>query len=146
MKTTIAKALKEKNKIVNKINVLSSKIKEHNCEIEGSTQIYNVKDLLENLVKEKSNLVILKAAIFEANAPIYKDILTLSEYKSHLKFLNSIEIQEGIKRDRYSEKEFKYKSQLTSIERDKLVEEYQNKVDELQEKIDVFNHTNYITY
>ena len=78
---------------------------------------------------------------FEANLPIYQDILNLSEGKSHLKFLRNINVQEGVVYEKYgSDKEINYVSQVGTVKKDTMIEKLQIDVDLLQEKIDIFNH------
>lgn len=141
MKITLAKALKEKNKIVSKVKELESKIQQNNVTVKGNTFNYKTEDLLVSLEKERSKLVSLKANIFEANLPIYQDILELSEAKSQLVFLRGLNVQEGIVVERYDNKETVYVNQINAVKRDSMVESYQSKVDALQEKIDSFNHS-----
>lgn len=142
MVITLAKALKEKNKVVGRIKELESKIYQHNVTVKGNIFVYNAEDLLSSLVEEKSKLIILKNEIFKANLPIYKNILNLSECKSHLKFLKGLNVQEGIVFERYgSDKEINYVSQIGITKKDSLLEKEQSKVDALQEEIDVFNHS-----
>ena len=143
-KISLAKALKEKNKIVSKIKDLETKIQQNNVTIKGNNFAYKTEELLPALINEKSKLVTLKAKIFDANSPIYKEILELAEAKAHLKFLKSLNTQEGIVVERYNDKETNYVAQIGVQKRDAMVEEYQSKVDALQEKIDVYNHTSSI--
>jgi hypothetical protein len=144
MKISLAKALKEKNKVVSKIKELEGKIQQNNVTVKGNEFSYTVPVLLTALEKEKNKLVALKAEIFKANLPIYKDILELSEAKAHLSFLRGLNVQEGIVVERYNDKEVTYVAQINLVKRDAIVEEYQTKVDTLQETIDTFNYSTQI--
>lgn len=140
MQVTLAKALKEKNKIVSNITELQKKIQQNNSSVVNSKEIYNVKELYLKLNKNVSDLIKVKNVIHKANTNVYHEILELAEKKSLLKFLSGLNIQEGLQVDRYAESSYEYKSQITTLERDKYVEEIQTRIEELQEKLDAYNH------
>lgn len=140
MQVTLAKALKEKNKIVSNITELQKKIQQNNSSIMGSKENYNVKELYSMLNKHVSDLIKVKNAIHKANTSVYHEILELAEKKSLLKFLSGLNVQEGLQVNTYSETSYEYKSQITTLDRDKMTEEIQTRIEELQEKLDAYNH------
>ncbi len=52
-------------------------------------------DSLNNYFKLTEELIVLKTAIHKANQPVYDKIFKLSEYKSMVKYLRSLNCTEG---------------------------------------------------
>ena len=75
----LAKALKEKNRLVGEIVRLKSIIERENSRIEKSTSKVDRDDLWERLALATESLIGIKAAIFTANAKVYDKLFT--EYR-----------------------------------------------------------------
>jgi hypothetical protein len=142
------KALKTKKSLVGEINKLKEQIKEKNSYLVGSknAERFNVYEAYNKLYNKINDLVGLKYAINEANREIQAKIYMLGEYKALISFLNELDIKEGTQVVGYSDVVREYGVHITEGNRDVMVEEYQKKVDAIQEEIDVFNHTTEIPW
>lgn len=141
---TIAQALKEKNKKVAKIQKLWEKIHRYNSTQEGSERPYSSKELYEIVEQEITNLVELKTRIHEASAPIRKEIFALSEMKSFIQKVRSINTTQGVYRDRYDSTTSVMVAELDIKWQDATIELIEEKIEASQEKLDQFNHTTQI--
>ncbi len=85
-------------------------------------------------------IVEIKTKIAAANLEKIDLVYRLSELKSLAAFLKKITIKEGkMQGDGYNAEVYEYKSELSNVERDKLVEDLENKIDILQMEMDKFN-------
>lgn len=135
-------ALKLKNKLVAEITNKKSLIQQKNSREEGETNYYNVNQLFKDLTTHIDNLTALKIAINDANSPIQHIIYELAETKTMLNFIKGLNTQEGVIKNRFaSDTESKYVVAFNELQKNELVEQYQSKIDTMQEDIDVFNHT-----
>lgn len=138
------KALKLRKKLVGDIARLKTQIQTKNSYSEGSldAEKYNVPKLYEELKSKINSLTGLKYAINEANREIQANIYNISEYKALIAFWNEVPVKEGKQIVGYSDAAtIEYHVQIDEAARNKMVEEYQTKVDALQEEIDTFNYT-----
>jgi hypothetical protein len=143
------KALKLRKKLVGEISDLKTQIQTKNSYLEGSLnpEKYNVEKLYADLLAKVNELVALKFVINEANREIQSKIYTLSEHKALIVFWNSVSVVEGSQIVGYSNSTItEYKVQVDEEKRTKLVKEFQEKVDALQEEIDVYNYTTEIPW
>jgi hypothetical protein len=143
------KALKLRKKLVGEITDLKNQIQSKNSFLDGSLnpEKYNVEKLYTDLLAKINELVALKFVINEANREIQSKIYTLSEYKALIAFWNSVSVVEGSQIVGYSNSTItEYKVQVDEEKRTKLVKEFQEKVDALQEEIDVYNYTTEIPW
>jgi hypothetical protein len=143
------KALKLRKKLVGEITDLKNQIQSKNSFLDGSLnpEKYNVEKLYADLLAKVNELVALKFVINEANREIQSKIYTLSEYKALIAFWNSVSVVEGSQIVGYSNSTItEYKVQVDEEKRTKLVKEFQEKVDALQEEIDVYNYTTEIPW
>jgi hypothetical protein len=138
------KALKLRKSLTGDIARLKQQIQEKNSYMEGSlnAEKYSVPKLYEELQGKINELIGLKYAINEANREIQANIYTISEYKALIAFWNSVKVLEGEQIIGYSEGiSKKYFVQIDEEARNKMIAEFQLKVDALQEEIDTFNYT-----
>ena len=138
------KALKLRKKLVGDIGRLKTQIQTKNSFSEGSLDAdkYNVPKLYEQLKSKINDLIGLKYAINEANREIQASIYTISEYKALIAFWNEVPVKEGKQIIGYSDvTTMEYLVQVDEATRNQMVEEFQTKVDALQEEIDTFNYT-----
>jgi hypothetical protein len=143
------KALKLRKKLVGEISDLKTQIQTKNSFLDGSLnpEKYNVEKLYADLLAKVNELVALKFVINEANREIQSKIYTLSEYKALIAFWNSVSVVEGSQIVGYSNSTItEYKVQVDEEKRTKFVKEFQEKVDALQEEIDVYNYTTEIPW
>ena len=137
---TLAKALKQKNRLTQKISRLQQEIQRENSVRADDVRKINVEDLLEELEVKVKELIKLKIAIFVASTPMRENILKLSEIKSHIVFLQSINTTEG-KVSNYGEDAVEYTVVYDKLFIREQVELCEQGIDEIQEELDKFNHT-----
>jgi len=160
MKMSIARALKEKNRLVGKINQVrnllnAENVKTFSVQVKDGEQYdeekliaacdgkrkVDVKALEVEWKTLEEKLIQLKVAIQKANSGAIETLVRLQEAKSHLTQINEI---------RYGENEVSenYNGRVTGIsaalgQEYELAEKtkYTNLVNELQDKIDEYNAT-----
>lgn len=138
------KALKLKKKIIGEITKLKQQIKYKNSYIVGSlnAEKFNVHELYNQLASKIDQLIGLKYAINEANHEIQSKIYVLSESKALLSFLHEISVTEGlVNNGGFRDITEEYKVQIDEHERDEMVGKLQNKIDAIQEELDIYNYT-----
>lgn len=143
------KALKLRKKLVGEIAKLKEQIKTKNSYIVGSVdpKKYSVRDIYNQLLVKTNDLIALKYVINEANQEIQEKIFRISELKSLLSFWNDMPVAEGTQSiGLYSDKVQNYTVQIDELERNMIVEEFQKKIDALQEELDLYNYTTVIPY
>lgn len=143
---TVKQALKQKNLLVKKINEDIKKVHAYNSVDEGNTRPYSTKELFNKIIETTKELVDLKTRIHLANGPVYHKIFELSELKNTVSFLKSVDCSEGKVVDRYtrSQEPTIKVAELSVIERDNLVEGFENRIELLQEELDTHNATTHI--
>ena len=134
----LAKALKQKNRLIQTINELQSEVQRSNSYREDGVRKIDTHKSMEDLAAATEKLIKLKIAIFIASTPMRENILRLGELKSRIQFLKGINTQEGYV-DNYEGKT------LYSVEYDinyikNEVKTCESLIDELQEELDKFNH------
>ena len=137
------KALKLRKSLIGDIAKLKQQIKEKNSYLDGSVNPdkYSVEKIYQNLLKKIEELTGLKFAIFAANAEIQSRIFMLSEYKALIAFWNEVSVAEGNQVIGYGESAIKtYMVQFDEEKRNNIVNDFQKKVDIIQEEIDNYNY------
>jgi CII-binding regulator of phage lambda lysogenization HflD len=86
-------------------------------------------------------LIDLKSKIHRANAPMFEKIFEMSELKSNIKALQKLDCTEGkSNRDRYRmESELVLTSEVSLVERNEIIKGMEDRIEELQDEMDVFN-------
>ncbi len=144
----LAKALKTKKRMTQKIASLQTEIQTLNSIPEGQDRKINVNDLMDELTAAIKNLVKLKILIFTASIPMRETILMLAETKSRISFLKDIDTHEGKgKQTDYSshrtvhvDSEANYEVAFDMVWVRDEVKECEDKIDQMQDELDVFNH------
>ena len=143
-KITLARALSLKKRVIGKISDINKRIIFGNSIIVGNKRTYNIDDLLKRRSSLVDGLIELKLAIQAGNKPIAGDIFRLSEKKSELSMLQSLNTKSG------SENINSYHTDIKTIEYDATIDEKQKDhmvamieadIDEIQQKLDHHNHT-----
>jgi len=139
----LSKALKEKKRLASEISRLKHFIEMKNSYIEGSEipQKFDVEELYSKLQSKIQELVNLKIVINEANREIQSSIYLLGEYKAMIEFLKMLPAKEGPHRMYGNDQPVNYYAQIDELKIEKMIEEYQNKADSLQDQIDTYNYT-----
>ena len=139
------KALKDKKKLTGEISKLKTQIEVKNCYNEGTVdpEKFDVKKLYDELLNKTGELVKLKLSINECNKVIQERIFLLSEYKSLIAWWSGVCTLEGEHvTGSYGEKILrKYRSQIDEVSKEKIIKGLQERVDIIQEELDIYNYT-----
>lgn len=142
----IKQALKEKNKLAKKVTDLMDRTNRNNSMDEGAVRSYDPKESLEQALQMVDDLVNLKTKMHMANSEVYDKIFRMSEYKSLVKYLKTLNCSQGtIVTSRYGDSTARQMTTvITEVERDALVEKYETLIDNLQTELDTHNATTQI--
>jgi hypothetical protein len=142
---TLAKALKVKNRLTGRLAKVQEDIQTYNSVPEGQADQVNVPALMKTREELVVALVSLKAAINDANRDAQRDIYDLAEKKATAQFLASVNTRHGPQPPVYpSTVEVVYVAALKKADVDALVVRLENEIDQLQDKLDQFNHDHMI--
>ena len=141
----VKQALKYKKKLASKMNQEFSKVQMYNSVEEGSTRVYDVKESMQNWLKMSEELVELKTKLHLANGPVYGKIFRMSELKSQLSNLKSLDCVEGKYSDRYSrmggDAPIIKTAQIGILEKDQMILSIEEEIERIQEELDEHNAT-----
>ena len=140
---TIKQALKQKNKLVKNIAENTKLMQQHNSVEVGNQRPYSTQMLYKEIQKDTKELASLKAKIHIANTPVMEDIFWMSEMKSTIAALKKMDCTEGkSSRDRFRmESEMVLTSEISLVSRNQEVKMLEEKIEEIQDKLDTFNAT-----
>lgn len=135
------KALKLRKNLIGEITKLKTQIKEKNSYLEGSKNGEKFKVIIayDELLLKIAELTSLKFVINEANREIQSKIYLLGEHKALIAFWNEVSVVEGAEKIGYGDNIYNYVAQIDEKQRDKMVGEFQIKVDAIQDELDEFN-------
>jgi hypothetical protein len=138
---TLAKALKVKNRLTGRLAKVQADIQAYNSVPEGQAGQVNVPDLMKTREELVGALVGLKTAINDANRQVQRDIYDRAEKKATAQFLAGVNTRHGPLPPVYpSTVEVVYVAALKKADVDALVVRLENEIDQLQDKLDQFNH------
>ena len=138
---SIARALKEKNRVAGKLAKARELVKEENSKDTKHPRGVDVRAMYDVARKLKASLVDIKAAIAVSNSPLVAKIIELDELKSEIAFLNGLNVKEGL----FEESSYggTVVREITAVLRKQDVLEeiarLQKHADELQDELDEFN-------
>ncbi len=135
----VKQALKAKNKLVGEIKECYRIIQTQNSIEEGNPRRYSVKKKIEEIATLTDELVQLKAKLHRANAPVYEKIFQMAEIKGIIKELKKMDVSEGKQDSRYGSVVSVKEVEMTVIERDAIVKEYEAEVEKIQNDLDIHN-------
>jgi len=135
----LTKALKAKKKLVKQVDEFYNRFANSNSKEQDTLSVYDAEESYQQWIKATNELILLKAKIQLANAPIAHKIFQLGELKSQSAKLKRVETREGIVRDRYSDKTVTYTAWMNQLRKDQRVEELEEQIETLQEEIEAFN-------
>jgi hypothetical protein len=148
MNISIAKGLKEKNRISGKISKLQKQVEQFNRFESGKDPDFNSLDLLKELQTEWAHLIDLNIKIAKANNGIADKLIQLTEAKAELTFWNSFhsagQASETFDKNSYVDgkvvtvKGIMYSS-ITSKEVTQHQQRVQKLIEDLQDSIDDYN-------
>ena len=143
----LAKALKTKKRLTQLISTLQMDIQIHNSSPSGKDRKIDVSKLMEDLQRAVKRLIRLKLIIFTASEPMRENILELAELKSRISFLKDIDTHEGLGKENdytrgrgYVDSEVDYSVEFDIVWVRAEIFSSEEKIDKLQDELDVFNH------
>ncbi|MBV9125693.1 MAG: hypothetical protein JO112_20275 [Planctomycetes bacterium] len=138
---TLAKALKVKNRLTGRLAKVQADIQAYNSVPQGQADQVNVPALMQTRAELVGALVGLKTAINDANREIQRDIYDLAEKKATAQFLAGVNTRHGPQPPVYpSTIEVTYVAALKKADVDRLVAGLEKEIDQLQDRLDQFNH------
>ena len=144
---TIKQALKLKNKLVQELNELTTRLHKNNSVIEGNTRAYSAVETLGQIYTKVDELTAIKSEIHKANVEVYDKIFLLSELKSVVKNLKTLDCSEGVVEDYYSrrtEGQTVKTSEIGEVQRDMEIKFLETRIEEIQDELDQHNITSTI--
>lgn len=136
----IKQALKKKNKLVTKARQEFVKVNTYNSMEEGNERPYDSLLSLNTYIELVDELIALKAKIHKANLPVYDKIFRLSELKTVVNNLKSLNCTEGKEINRFMNSEPRIlKAKINTLLKDQMVERYEEEIDKIQDELDAFN-------
>ena len=140
---TIARALKEKNRVAGRLAKTRGLIGEENSRDKSVPRGIDVAEMYAQARELRNRLIAIKSAIAEANKPIVSKIIELDEVKSEIAFLNGLDVKEGkFVTTNYGSRT---ESDIDAVIRKQQVLEevaaLQARADRLQDELDEFNAT-----
>jgi hypothetical protein len=142
---TLAKALKVKNRLAGRLAKAQADIQAFNSVPEGQADQVNVPALMKTREELVWALVSLKAAINDANREAQRDIYDLAEKKATAQFLAGVSTRHGPQPPVYPATiEVSYVAALKKADVDALVARLESEIDQLQDRLDQFNHVHKI--
>jgi hypothetical protein len=141
---TIAQALKEKNKIVARMQKLWDRFYRQNIVVVGTQRSYSSRALLDEIRKLSDELTSLKTRLHAASNPIRFEIFRLAELKSMAEKLKYLETDDGPVYERYGERVIEKQAEINLLEKDVLIEALEQEIEHLQRYIDEFNFKTYV--
>jgi len=135
----VKQALKAKNKLVGEIKECYRIIQTQNSIEEGNPRRYSVKKKIEEIASLTDELVQLKAQLHRANESVYEKIFQMAEIKGIIKELKKMDVSEGKQDSRYGSVVSVKEVEMTVIERDAIVKQYEAEVEKIQNELDIHN-------
>lgn len=138
----VKQGLKKKNLLVKELQELYGRLAQYNSIEVGNVRPYSPKEMLEQINQKSNELVELKTKIHKANTPVYDKIFRLSELKSTITRLKSLDCTEGVSTDYYSrnrENPPVKTSEISVVERDELIKSMEGEIEDLQDSLDNHN-------
>ena len=150
MALSVKQGLKRKAKLIQEIKAEFSKVHRYNSVIEGSQRVYDPMQAMNAYFEKTESLIKLKAAIHKANLPVYDKIFRLSELKSIVSNIRSLDCEAGpvYQRGGYGtpDSTIQKTAVITIHDKDHQIEELEKQIDELQDALDTHNATTFIDW
>jgi hypothetical protein len=142
---TLAKALKIKNRLTGRLAKVQADIQAYNSVPAGQADQVNVPALMKTREELVGALVGVKTAINDANREAQRDIYDLAEKKATAQFLAGVNTRHGPQPAVYpNTTEVSYIAALKKADVDTLVSRLEKEIDQLQDRLDQFNHAHKI--
>lgn len=138
---TIAKALKEKNKLKLEISQLQKRLNTHNSVIIGNKRPFDLTQVETEMNEKISQLVILKSAITKANQPVQEKIYKIAEIKGLMAFYKKLPVDEGKKTIEYRSDSYDYEVFFNEAIIAEKIKKLESEAEQIQDELESFNHT-----
>jgi len=125
--------------LAQKIAQLQHEVQNENSARFDDPRKIKVEDSMTDLEQSVNNLIKIKIAIFIASTPMREHILKLSELKSRIFFLQTIDTKEG-KISNYGDDPVEYIVVYDKIWVKNKILKCEEEIDNIQEELDTFNH------
>jgi len=138
---SIARALKEKNRIAGRLSKLRELVNKENSREKKIPRGIDVREVCDESRALTDRLVAIKSAIAVANQPIVGKIIELDEVKSEISYMNNLNVTEGVfqKGDYGRSVTEAYDAVIRKPKVLERIAELQDRADELQDALDEFN-------
>jgi len=140
---TLARALKEKNRIAGRLKTARDRISRENSWEKSVPRNFNVEELISEAKKLKQNLITLKTAIAIANAGIVGKIIEMAELKAEICWLSGVDTYQGTKTEQSYRSEVpivrEFVAVVTGPKMAAEVTRLQHEVEAIQDQIDEYN-------
>ena len=139
----LAKALKVKNRIAQRISNLQQEVRQNNSMPMAATREIDVEEAYKDLEETVEDNIRLKLLIFKSSEPIREHILRLAENKSKIAWLQTLSTRRGIvENELYDRTEpVEYDATIIKKDVDKTITELEAEIDKMQDEVDKHNHT-----
>lgn len=148
MKTnmTVARALKEKSRIITKISETRGMVSSYNSVDLGTRRPVSVKDCIEKTGVLEENLMRIKVALHEANLGIARQLAELMLVRGQIAFYEGLDTSEFRTVTDRDDTETKVTRDVVVGQAEVLakVEGLKNRLDSLQDEVDEYNATHKI--
>ena len=140
-RVTIARALKEKNRVAGRLAKARELVGRENSKDKNVPRGIDVSETYTLAKTLRDRLVSIKSAIAEANSPIVSKIIELDEVKSEISYLNGLDVKEGkfVETNYGSRIETELKAVIRKPQVLDEVAALQARADRLQDELDEFN-------
>jgi len=136
----VSQALKKKAKLINDIKEKWVIIATSNSIIVGNPRKYDLHAVWEELNSLMGELVELKTKIHLANGSVYHKIFRLSELKTTLQFMKSLNVNEGFSdTSRYGGDKCEFEVVIDVVEKGEIIKHINLEIDKLQDELDLHN-------
>ena len=139
----LAKALKEKNRLVGEVNRLKTLFaRENSRNVKASSKI-DAEKVWNEMVEASHKLIVIKAAIFKANTGIYEKIVRMGELKALAVWLPTVDTNNEKVENSYGTiaTVTEHKAWMTQEGVDNQIVAFQKEIAELQDAVDEYNAT-----
>lgn len=143
MKITLAKTMKYRNRVAEKLGKVSEDMQEHNSILAANEPEVDIKRLDGMRHEIMEHLIAVKTMIHTAGQPIRSQIFRMSELRAAVGFYKSLSTRHGkaqSSRWNAGDELIEYKATLRKDDVDKIVAGLEEDIDKLQDELDSFNH------
>ena len=139
----LVRALKQVSRLQGEIKDLKGRLASCVSVLEDNEFAEDFKTLDAQISVKIGALILLRSQIMKTNVQnnMFHIILELSELKQQIDLVRKLSIRSGTEVNDYMGAKSKYKTQLTTTQRTKLVDMIQKNIEKLTDKLDEFNAT-----